>query len=124
VCGEVQALPADSRAPAARFRAKDGTTFGVIASTTRPFCGTCDRARITADGVFFTCLYAESGVDVREPLRAGATDESLWATISETWRARADRGAEERNQSPTRDVLIPVTRLRADPHREMHTRGG
>ncbi len=124
-CGPVESIsPAGSRAPATRFRATDGTTFGVIASTTQPFCGTCDRARITADGVLFTCLYAESGVDLREPLRSGATDDSLWDTVSQTWRARADRGAEDRRRSPARDVLIPVARLRADPHREMHTRGG
>ncbi len=111
-------------APAQRYRTGDGATFGVIASTTQPFCGTCDRARITADGVLFTCLYAERGVDLRGPLRAGASAEALGERIAQTWRARADRGAEERLNAPERRALVPVTRLRADPHREMHTRGG
>lgn len=110
--------------PATRFRLDDGTVFGVIASMTAPFCGLCDRARLTADGVFFTCLYAETGVDLRTPMREDATDEALRATLERTWTARADRGAEERAHQPAREVLIPVARLRADPHREMHTRGG
>ncbi len=62
----------DRAAPAERFRLTDGTTFGVIASTTQPFCGTCDRSRLTADGHFLLCLYAEEGVDLRELLRGGA----------------------------------------------------
>jgi cyclic pyranopterin phosphate synthase len=49
-------------------------TFGVIASTTAPFCRTCDRGRLTADGRFYGCLYAADGLDLREPLRAGASD--------------------------------------------------
>ena len=52
-----------------RFRLRDGTTFGIIASVTQPFCRTCDRSRLTADGTWFLCLYAGQGVDLREPLR-------------------------------------------------------
>ena len=60
-----------SSAPAARFRLPDGLTFGIISSTTQPFCRTCDRARLTADGVLLLCLYAQHGTDLRRPLRAG-----------------------------------------------------
>ena len=111
-------------APADRFRLADGTVFGIIASTTEPFCGACDRARLTADGHLFLCLYAATGVDLREPLRSGATDDELVRLITTSWRARRDRGAEERLGVPARGALYSIDRLRADPHREMHTRGG
>ena len=55
----------DPAAPAERFRLGDGTIFGIIASTTQPFCRTCDRSRLTADGHFLLCLYADEGVDLR-----------------------------------------------------------
>ncbi|HXF94525.1 MAG TPA: GTP 3',8-cyclase MoaA [Gemmatimonadales bacterium] len=111
-------------APADRFRLPDGTVFGIIASTTAPFCGTCDRARLTADGHLFLCLYAETGVDLRQRLRSGATDEDLAALITGAWQERRDRGAEERLGLPERGALYSPDHLRADPHREMHTRGG
>ncbi|HET8713864.1 MAG TPA: GTP 3',8-cyclase MoaA [Gemmatimonadales bacterium] len=111
-------------APAERFRLPDGTTFGIIASTTAPFCRSCDRSRLTADGTWFLCLYAERGVDLRAPLRAGASDADLAELISATWRTRTDRGAEQRLGMADRTPLYHVAGLRADPHREMHTRGG
>jgi GTP 3',8-cyclase len=110
--------------PATRFALSDGTTFGVIASVTAPFCRTCDRARLTADGTWLLCLYAEAGIDLRGELRRGATDGDLAALLARTWRARADRGAEERLALPERGALYQLDGLRADPHREMHTRGG
>ncbi|UCG89466.1 MAG: GTP 3',8-cyclase MoaA [Gemmatimonadota bacterium] len=113
-----------SAAPAERYRLPDGTLFGVIASTTDPFCGTCDRSRITADGMWFLCLYAGSGVDLKQLLRAGALDAQLAEAIGNAWSARADRGAEERLGIADREVLYQVEKLREDPHREMHTRGG
>jgi cyclic pyranopterin phosphate synthase len=113
-----------SSAPAERFRLADGTTFGIIASVTAPFCGACDRGRLTADGTWFLCLYAEHGVNLRDALRSGATDEELTTLIARGWRARADRGAEQRLALPERGALYQVDGLRADPHREMHTRGG
>jgi cyclic pyranopterin phosphate synthase len=113
-----------SRAPAARFALRDGTTFGVIASVTEPFCRTCDRARLTADGTWLLCLYAERGIDLRHALRGGASDDDLVTLLAHTWRARADRGAEERLTIAGRRALYQVDGLRADPHREMHTRGG
>jgi cyclic pyranopterin phosphate synthase len=114
----------DPRAPADRFRLADGTVFGIIASTTAPFCRDCDRARLTADGTLFLCLYAAEGIDLRAPLRAGASDQDLSALITSAWRARTDRGAEERLASSDRGALYQLESLRADPHREMHTRGG
>jgi cyclic pyranopterin phosphate synthase len=111
-------------APAERFGLPDGTTFGIIASTTAPFCRACDRSRITADGTWYLCLYAERGLSLRDPLRAGASDAELTELITATWRGRADRGAEQRLAVAARGALYPVERLREDPHREMHTRGG
>jgi cyclic pyranopterin phosphate synthase len=114
----------DSRAPAERFRLPDGQTFGIIASTTAPFCRTCDRSRITADGTWFLCLYAEGGLDLRAPLRDGAGDDELRRLIARHGAERQDRGAELRVQAPGRTPLYQLQMLRADPHREMHTRGG
>jgi GTP 3',8-cyclase len=124
--GAVTAIPPSGSlsAPAERFRLEDGTTFGIIASVTAPFCGTCDRSRITADGTWFLCLYADHGVNLRDAIRLGASDEELTRLIIETWRARTDRGAEERLVTPSRGVLYRLDSLRADPRREMHTRGG
>ena len=123
--GTIATRPSDDRsAPAEQFRLSDGTTFGIIASTTAPFCRSCDRSRLTADGTWFLCLYAEKGIDLREPLRSGATDDELRALISRAWTARADRGAEERLAVEGRGALYKIDALRADPRREMHTRGG
>jgi cyclic pyranopterin phosphate synthase len=116
--------PRGSAAPAERFRLPDGTVFGVIASTTRPFCRTCDRARLTADGQLLFCLYADRGLDLRELLRRGADDAELASSIRSAWERRTDRGAEERAGIADRGILYPVAALRVDPHREMHTRGG
>jgi cyclic pyranopterin phosphate synthase len=116
--------PSDARAPADRFALPDGTVFGVVASTTVPFCGSCGRSRLTADGHWFTCLYQPEGVDLKTPLRDGASDAELRAIIESTWRARTDRGAEERLAQLTRGPLYPPDTLRENPHREMHTRGG
>jgi cyclic pyranopterin phosphate synthase len=122
--GPVEALREGLWAPAERFALRDGTVFGVIASTTAPFCQTCDRARLTADGTFLLCLYGEDGLDLRELLRGGATDREISDSIADAWRARADRGAEERAGLATRGILHRIESLRDDPRREMHTRGG
>ncbi|HEX2450422.1 MAG TPA: GTP 3',8-cyclase MoaA [Gemmatimonadales bacterium] len=123
--GRVHAAPRDdASAPAEEFTLPDGTRFGIIASTTAPFCRDCDRSRLTADGTWYLCLYAADGVDLREPLRDGASDEEIEALIRHHWTARADRGAEVRAAAPERGVLYQLDGLRADPHREMHTRGG
>ena len=125
--GEVQAAgvsPTGASAPAERFRLDDGTVFGVIASTTAPFCSLCDRARLTADGRWFTCLYATDGKDLRQPLRAGASRAELVAELHRAWGLRTDRGAEERLALAERRRPSDVQTLRRDPHLEMHTRGG
>jgi cyclic pyranopterin phosphate synthase len=122
--GPVEPLPETQWAPAERFALRDGTVFGVIASTTMPFCRTCDRGRLTADGTFLSCLYGETGLDLREHLRTGATDQAIADLIAAAWRLREDRGAEERAGLAKRGVLHRLESLRADPRREMHTRGG
>jgi cyclic pyranopterin phosphate synthase len=114
-----------SSAPADRYTLKDGTTFGIIASTTAPFCRTCDRSRLTADGMWYLCLYATRGIDLRAPLRAGASADDLKELIASGWRGRDDRGAETRLALGDRRAFVPVQDLlRKDPHLEMHTRGG
>jgi cyclic pyranopterin phosphate synthase len=113
-----------SSAPAERFRLPHGQVFGIIASTTQPFCANCDRARLTADGVLLLCLYAQHGLDLRRPLRAGASVETLRKMVEAVWQGRADRGAEERQHVRDRGVYIPLTALKKDAHLEMHTRGG
>jgi GTP 3',8-cyclase len=122
--GPEEPLPFRGRAPAERFRLADGTTFGIIASTTAPFCRSCDRSRVTADGTWFLCLYARSGLNLRQALRGGASDAALTDLIRLTWQRRADRGAEERLALHHRAPLADVAELRGDPRLEMHTRGG
>jgi len=122
--GAIEPEPERGSAPAARFRLPYGTTFGIISSTTEPFCESCDRSRLTADGIWLMCLYARAGTDLRRPLRAGAMLEDLQQLIRAVWAQRADRGAEERLAVGRREVLIPVAALKKDAHLEMHTRGG
>ncbi len=122
--GPITPFGGPSSAPAERFRLADGLVFGIISSTTEPFCAACDRGRLTADGVWLMCLYARAGTDLRRPLRAGAPAEELAGLISTVWSSRADRGAEERLSAERRETLIPLAALRKDAHLEMHTRGG
>jgi cyclic pyranopterin phosphate synthase len=122
--GAVEPLPPTDAAPAERFRLPDGTTFGIIASTTAPFCRSCDRSRLTADGVWYLCLYAQTGADLRTLVRSSMGRDELRERISLLWRARTDRGAEVRHALDSRGVLVGIERLRSDPHLEMHTRGG
>ncbi|MDE3135580.1 MAG: GTP 3',8-cyclase MoaA [Acidobacteriota bacterium] len=122
--GAVEALAAEDAAPAERFALADGTTFGIIASVTAPFCRTCDRSRLTADGMWYLCLYAQRGTDLRGPLRGGASREEMVRLLSEVWGGRTDRGAEVRLEARSRGPLVSIESLRRDPHLEMHTRGG
>jgi cyclic pyranopterin phosphate synthase len=83
---------------ASRWRYSDGSgEIGVISSVTQPFCGDCTRARLSADGQVYTCLFAVKGHDLRALLRGGATDEEVSATIAAVWRARTDRYSELRS---------------------------
>jgi cyclic pyranopterin phosphate synthase len=122
--GGVIPIEERSSAPAERFLLPDGTTIGIIASTTAPFCASCDRARLTADGIWLLCLYASAGTDLRRPLRAGATRNELRQLIRAVWSLRADRGAEERLGMDRQTTLVPLRALKKDAHLEMHTRGG
>src|SRR2546430_3072783 len=119
--GAIEPLDAPgSSAPADRFALGDGTTFGIIASTTDPFCRTCDRSRLTADGMWYLCLYATQGLDLRAPVRRGASIEELSGLIADRWRGRDDRGAEERLALGDRRAFVPVQDLlRKDPHLEI-----
>ncbi|MFN2446475.1 MAG: GTP 3',8-cyclase MoaA [Vicinamibacterales bacterium] len=122
--GPIVRVDEGSTAPADRFCLADGTVFGVIASTTAPFCRTCDRSRLTADGVYYLCLYATRGLDLRAPLRSGADTAALADIVARAWQARDDRGAEARLALRERAPLISLNSLKRDPHLEMHTRGG
>jgi cyclic pyranopterin phosphate synthase len=123
--GRIEPIDERSSAPADRYALPDGSTFGIIASTTEPFCRSCDRSRLTADGMWYLCLYATRGIDLRGPLRRGADAAELRQTIADGWSGRADRGAEERVALGARRAFVPVQDvLKKDPHLEMHTRGG
>jgi len=80
-----------------RYRYRDGGgEIGLIASVTQPFCGDCSRARITADGALFTCLFASEGHDLKRLIREGADDDTIAAAIAQCWSTRADRYSEIR----------------------------
>jgi GTP 3',8-cyclase len=80
-----------------RFRYLDGGgEIGVVASVTPPFCGGCSRARLSAEGRLYTCLFAAKGHDLRAPLRLGASDEELAGTLRDIWGRRTDRYSELR----------------------------
>jgi cyclic pyranopterin phosphate synthase len=84
---------------ARRYRYADGSgEIGVIASVTQPFCGACTRARLSAEGRLYTCLFATDGHDLRALLRSGATDTELQDAISAVWRSRSDRYSELRSE--------------------------
>lgn len=124
--GPIESVMRNGSAPAQQFLLPDGTTFGIIPSTTTPFCATCDRSRLTADGFWYLCLYAKHGIDLREPLRMQDLTE-VRHRIRSGWGARTDRGAEERKrleQSSLRGRFIEIEKLRQDPRLEMHARGG
>ena len=122
--GRIEPIVELSSAPADRFRLPDGLSFGIISSTTAPFCRTCDRSRLTADGQWLLCLYATTGMDLRKHLRDGATREYLASLIRSAWERRQDRGAEERLLLKDRQPLVQIGELKTKPHLEMHTRGG
>jgi cyclic pyranopterin phosphate synthase len=122
--GAIAAVPRDGSAPAEQFQLADGTVIGIIASMTQPFCSTCDRSRLTADGMWFRCLYGQQGTDLRQLLRDGADDAAVAGVIAAAWQQRSDRGAEVRLGLADRQPLAQPAQLRSQPHLEMHTRGG
>jgi cyclic pyranopterin phosphate synthase len=97
---------------ARRFSYADGSgEIGVIASVTQPFCGACTRARLAADGRLYTCLFAESGHDLRSIIRGGATDDDLVVAIAGLWKRRADRYSEERSANTTPRQKIEMSQI-------------
>jgi len=97
---------------AERWRYRDGSgEVGVIASVTQPFCGGCTRARLTADGQLFTCLFAVAGTDLRGPLRAGETDDQLAGRIDGVWRVRADRYSDLRSEATRELPKVEMSRI-------------
>ena len=101
---------------AKRYAYADGAgEIGFISSVTQPFCGDCTRARLSSDGVFYTCLFATAGTDLRTPMRAGASDAELVELVRGTWRRRDDRYSELRQMPATQRVLRKI---------EMHYIGG
>src|SRR5262245_3180163 len=122
--GTVEPIVEHSSAPADRFALPDGTVFGIISSTTDPFCRSCDRSRLTADGMWYLCLYATRGIDLRAALRSGRSADDIAAIITNGWQQRDDRGAETRLALGDRRAFVPIKALKQDPHLEMHTRGG
>ena len=105
-----------------RWAYRDGSgEVGVIASVTEPFCGDCSRARLTADGQLYTCLFASTGHDLRVTLRGGASESALSEQIGAIWRVRDDRYSELRTRATKHGLGLPVV----DPQRvEMSRIGG
>ena len=105
-------LPAQYRGEVARrFRHPAGGEIGVISSVTQPFCRDCTRARLSADGRLYTCLFASEGHDLRAPLRSGASDGEIAAVIARIWRAREDRYSEIRSAETTRQPKAEMSLL-------------
>ena len=118
-----QEMPIDPVSPnyrgevAKRWRYADGGgEIGFITSVTESFCGDCSRVRLSAVGQIYTCLFATEGYDIRDPLRAGASDQDLLEIVHTLWGKREDRYSELRGQ-------IPVDAF-SDPKVEMSHIGG
>ncbi len=95
---------------AQRWRYLDGAgEIGVIASVTQPFCGDCTRARLSATGQFYTCLFATAGHDLRARLRSGASDEEILQQVQAIWQFRADRYSEIRSQAASSNPKIEMS---------------
>jgi GTP 3',8-cyclase len=104
---------------AERYAYEDGAgEIGFIASVSQPFCGDCTRARLSSDGLFYTCLFATEGLDLRAPLRGGASDDELLALLRDRWLARDDRYSELRGTGIGVPVVAEAARV------EMNRVGG
>ncbi len=91
--------------------ADGGGEIGFISSVSDPFCGDCHRARLSADGTVYTCLFATQGTNLRIPLRAGASDADLGALLQNIWRARVDRYSEQRGRASPKARRIEMYRM-------------
>ena len=95
-----------------RWRYLDGGgELGVITSVTQPFCGDCSRARLSAEGRLYTCLFGAIGHDLKTPLREGASDEKLLGQITEIWQRRQDRYSEERTAALRAGQFSPAPKV-------------
>lgn len=97
---------------ARRYRYLDGQgEIGIIASVSQPFCHTCTRARLSPEGKLFTCLFGAQGVDLRHPLRSGASDEDLMNLIRQTWQNRRDQYSLQRSSDTPQLPKIEMFRI-------------
>jgi cyclic pyranopterin phosphate synthase len=95
---------------AARYRYLDGAgEIGLISSVTQPFCGSCNRARLSADGKLYTCLFSAGGTDLRAPLRAGEDDTQITARLGALWAAREDRYSELRTAETAAEPKVEMS---------------
>ena len=94
---------------AKRYRLPQGGEVGLITSVTEPFCGDCSRARLSADGHLYTCLFASKGLDLLTPMREGATNEDLLELIESCWINRDDRYSEIRTESSTSRTRVEMS---------------
>jgi cyclic pyranopterin phosphate synthase len=97
---------------AARWRYRDGAgEIGMIASVTQPFCGACSRARLSAEGQLYTCLFADHGHDLRDLLRNGGSDDDIGETLRSIWRRRTDRYSEIRSEHTSRLKKVEMSHI-------------
>jgi cyclic pyranopterin phosphate synthase len=97
---------------ATRWRYRDGHgEIGLIGSVTQPFCGTCTRARLTAEGMLYTCLFGTDGLDLRAPLRSGSDDDVLSAVLAAAWASRSDRYSELRSKATVALPKVEMSRI-------------
>ena len=94
---------------AKRYRLPQGGEVGLITSVTEPFCGDCSRARLSADGHLYTCLFASKGLDLLTPMREGATDDDLLTLIESCWINREDRYSEIRTESSIAHTRVEMS---------------
>ena len=121
--GPIEREAGRGSAPAERFRLRDGTRFGIVASVTEPFCGACDRSRLTADGLWYTCLYAQQGTDLKPLLRNGADSRATSATHSRGVGGTDGPQRRRTARRPTSRRALPSRRIasRSAP-RDAHSR--
>lgn len=94
-----------------RYRYADGGELGLVMSVTRPFCRECSRARLSADGKLFTCLFAAQGLDLAGPLRRGASDAEIWCLVARRWQQREDRYSELRGRDTAASTRVEMSYL-------------
>ena len=108
----LEPIPADGGGVARRWRYADGGgEVGLVASVTAPFCADCDRARLSADGHLYTCLFAGEGLDLKAFLRSGHGDGALTALLISHWKRRADRYSEQRSADTTGLPRVEMSRI-------------